>query len=75
MKFNHLHSVLELLDVDSFGLCDTEFHALKSFFSAASDDINIEEEDDNGIPHRKKKHGSNVHTIEDRESSLFRVKC
>ena len=75
MKFTHLHSFLELLDGDAFGLSDIEFHALKSYFSDAVDDVNIEEEDvhDVVLPLRKKC-GSNVRTIEDRESSLFRVK-
>ena len=49
MKSTQLHSFLELLDGDTFGLCDTEFHALKSFFSAAGDDMNIEEEDENDV--------------------------
>ena len=79
MKFTHLHSFLELLDGDTFGLCDTEFHALKSFFSAAGDDMNIEEEeeeeeDENDVVRHRKKRGSNIYTVEDRENSLFRVK-
>ena len=74
MKFTHLHSFLELLDGDTFGLCDTEFHALKCFFSAAGDEMNAKEEDENGVvPHRKTR-SSNSHTVEYRESSLFRAK-
>ena len=74
MKFTHLHSFLELLDGETFGLCDTEFHALKVFFSAAGDDMNIETDDENDDVRLRKKRGCNVYTVEDRDSSLFRVK-
>ena len=47
MKFTQLYSFLELLNGDTFGLCNTEFNALKVFFSTASDDINIETDDKN----------------------------
>ena len=63
MKYPRLHSFLELLDGDSIGLCDTEFHALKSFFSAAGNDMNIEEDDENGVVRPRKKRGLNVYTV------------
>ena len=47
MKFTELHSFLDILDGDTIGLCDTEFHALKAFFSATSNNINIETDDEN----------------------------
>jgi hypothetical protein len=63
------------LDGDAFGLCDTEFNALKSFFSASGNDMNLEEDEENDVVRpRKKQRGSNVYTVEDRHNSLFRVK-
>jgi hypothetical protein len=47
---------------------------LKYFFSAAGNDMNIEEDDENGVVRPRKKRGSNVYTVEDRHNSLFRVK-
>ena len=75
MKYPRLHSFLHLLDGDAFGLCDTEFNALKSFFSASGNDMNLEEDEENDVVRpRKKQRGSNVYTVEDRHNSLFRVK-
>ena len=74
MKYPPLHSFLELLDGETFGLCDTEFHALTSFFNAAGNDMNIEQDEENVEVCRRKKRGSNVYTVEDRHNSLFRVK-
>ena len=47
MKFTQLDSFLELLDGDTFSLCDTEFYALKVFFFANGNDMNIEIGDEN----------------------------
>ena len=74
MKFTQLHSFLELFDRDTFGLCDIEFYALKVFFSATSDNMNIEIDDENDDACSRKKQGHNVCTAGDCDSSLFRVK-
>ena len=74
MKFTQLYSFLELLNRDTFCLYDTEFHALKFFFSAASNDMNIGTDNENDDTHSRKKRGCNAYIIEDCDSSLFRVK-
>ena len=71
MKFTQLHLFLELLNRDTFSHCDIEFHALKVFFSAACNGMNIKTDNKNDDVHLRKKRGHNVCTVEDRDSSLF----